>query len=510
METKLLEALDAGRCILGAEHVHVDGPTCKARSGATFAGAFSVPLAIIEPPDRAAVEACLEIARHHHIAVYPISKGRNWGYGGALPYRSDCVVFSLERLDAIRDFDEHLGSVTVEPGASFGDLARLLRNECSCWTLNCPGSGPEASVVGLHLEKGLVPGPDPMRSAAILGLEVLLADGTLAILGEQGGPSTPGMTVGPDLIGLFLQSGHGIVLSMRIALSNRPAYYQYASFSVADHAFETCLTQLHVLRKTGTLGNSIALQNSYHVLASGLQYPWEATGGVTPLPHAFLAAFEGQHHNAHWFGEFAIEAADDAEGLAKRARVAGLLAAFELDTLTLTFGDRDADHSFINREQQSSLRTMYWRKRAPGIKENGALVTPALNPSHDDCGILWVTAVVPFQGHELRAATHLLEHELLAQGFEPLISVRPVCARRVIVLAGIVYDRLVSGEDAHAKRVYDHTANLLVRRGFPPHRLGIQAIGLHLPIDGGHQALLRRIKSALDPEHLIAPGRYVF
>ena len=75
----------------------------------------------------------MRIANRWKVAVYPISSGRNWGYGSRVPAADGCVLLDLGRMNQIVDFNEELGYVTVEPGVT---QAQLLLG--SHLTFPCP------------------------------------------------------------------------------------------------------------------------------------------------------------------------------------------------------------------------------------------------------------------------------------------------------------------------------------------------------------------------------------
>jgi len=57
-------------------------------------------------------------------------------------------------------------------------------------------------------------------------------------------------------------------------------------------------------------------------------------------------------------------------------------------------------------------------------------------------------------------------------------------------------------------RCHDDMFRGLLEAGYVPHRLGIQAVELlPEPVDGSAR-LLATLKKALDPNNILAPGRY--
>src|SRR4051794_35591207 len=72
------------------------------------------PSAILRVRDADEVRACVRLAREHHVALYPISRGRNWGYGSRVPSSDGAVILDLSALDRIVGYDARLGLLTIE------------------------------------------------------------------------------------------------------------------------------------------------------------------------------------------------------------------------------------------------------------------------------------------------------------------------------------------------------------------------------------------------------------
>jgi 4-cresol dehydrogenase (hydroxylating) len=74
----------------------------------------------------------------------------------------------------------------------------------------------------------------------------------------------------------------------------------------------------------------------------------------------------------------------------------------------------------------------------------------------------------------------------------------------------IGYDRDVDGEDRRAMDCYLKLRRELAAEGYYSYRLGIADMDTHLDTAGeGYGRLLRTISQALDPNGILAPGRYV-
>jgi 4-cresol dehydrogenase (hydroxylating) len=102
---------------------------------------------------------------------------------------------------------------------------------------------------------------------------------------------------------------------------------------------------------------------------------------------------------------------------------------------------------------------------------------------------------------------HLAREVLLEYGFEPGISLTLITERSVCCVVSISYDRNVPGQDEQAMACYKHLLGVLGEHGYYSYRLGIQAMN-EWGGDDGYGGLLRTIKNAVDPNGVLAPGRY--
>ena len=143
----LTRALEAWREVVGPEHVLTNPAALSAAETATFSTSNRIP-AIIRPGNREEVRACVQVANQQRTPIYPVSTGKNWGYGSRVPPRSGCVLVELRRLDRNTDYDEKLAYVTVEPGVTFRRLHEFLVARNSNLMLSVTGSTPDSSPVG--------------------------------------------------------------------------------------------------------------------------------------------------------------------------------------------------------------------------------------------------------------------------------------------------------------------------------------------------------------------------
>jgi 4-cresol dehydrogenase (hydroxylating) flavoprotein subunit len=179
-------------------------------------GVRHAPSAAVSPADVSQVQGILKLANQFRIPLWPISRGKNFGYGGAAPRMPGTVVLDLGRLNRIIEVNEAMGYCIVEPGVGFFDLHEHLQKNNIALQMGIPGNA-WGSVMGNALERGFSPAGD--HSNNICGLELLLANGEIVRtgMGAMGnGAAWPLFKhgFGPSWDQMIVQSNFAIVTKM--------------------------------------------------------------------------------------------------------------------------------------------------------------------------------------------------------------------------------------------------------------------------------------------------------
>ncbi len=267
----LTRALEAWRKVVDPEHVLTDPAALSAAETATFSTSNRIP-AIIRPGSREEVRACVRVANEWRTPIYPVSTGKNWGFGSRIPARDGCVLMELRRLDRITDYDEKLAFVTVESGVTFRRLHEFLVARKSNLMLSVTGSTPDSSPVGNALERGAGSGPYADRAAHVRGFEVVLPTGDVihSGFGRFPGAKTAKLHrwgVGPYPDGLFAQSNLGIVTEMTMWLAPRPDYFQSCFFGIDDDSrLHGLVDALQSLMRRRVFRAGLTVRNDFNVL----------------------------------------------------------------------------------------------------------------------------------------------------------------------------------------------------------------------------------------------------
>jgi 4-cresol dehydrogenase (hydroxylating) len=172
--------------------------------------------ASIAPASVEEVQAVLKIANEFRVPLWPISRGKNFGYGGAAPRMPGTVMLDMGRMNRILEVNTQLGYCVLEPGVGFFDLWDYLKANQIPLQMGIPGNG-WGSVVGNALERGFSGMGD--HSGNICGLEILLPTGELVRTGM--GAMADGKAwalfkhgFGPSWDQMIVQGNFGIVTKL--------------------------------------------------------------------------------------------------------------------------------------------------------------------------------------------------------------------------------------------------------------------------------------------------------
>jgi 4-cresol dehydrogenase (hydroxylating) len=499
----LHEALGAWREAVGVGHVITDTQTLGEIETATFATAAKVS-AVVCPASREELQECLRIANRFKVPVYPISRGKNWGYGSRVPAAGRSVLFALERMNRILDFDERLAYLTVEPGVSFAQAHKFLEERRARLMLGCPGSTPDASLVGNALERGIASGLNGERAQQVCGFEVVLPDGSCVNTGlgrfdAREARRVFSHGVGPSLDGLFTQSNLGIVTQMTFWLTPVPPFYQYFSFAINNaNSLARLVDTLQTTKREGLVETSIGLFNAYKILSYVRRYIGPEDQSRRLRLENMPADYIEPLHGGAWFGEGALTAHNQEIGEIKRRLLKQSLSG-AVDQLS--FDDPNSGNPLVGESLNCSLASVYWRKDE---------LPAEMDPDRDGCGLIWCCPVVPFRGQSLAAAVEIIEEVMDRFEFEPIIGAQCMSPRAIHVVASISYDRHESGHDEKALACHRRLADELAHGGFFPYRLGVQSMNSLPRAKDDSGRLLKILKRSIDPSDILAPGRYDF
>lgn len=177
------------------------------------------PDAVVFPRTASEVSAVMRVAAAHSLPVTP--RGAGYGYvGGCVPAQGG-IVLAMERMNRILEVHDRDFVAVVQPGVITGDLQAKVRRKGLFYPPD-PASLKDCSLGGnIATNAG---GPRCLKYGVtrnyVLGLEVVLIDGTVVRLGGR----THKNKTGFDLVGLFVGSEGmlGVVTEATLRLLPHP------------------------------------------------------------------------------------------------------------------------------------------------------------------------------------------------------------------------------------------------------------------------------------------------
>lgn len=490
------QALGAFQSALGAAHVYFDETDIAAYQD-KFAvdDALHHPAGAVAPATVEEIQAVMRIAREHRIPLWPISRGKNLGYGGSAPVLAGSVILDLSRMKRI-EYDEANGTVLLEPGVGFYDLYDFLQARGMKHWLSTPGNS-WGSVVGNALDRGVGYTPYGENTSKICGMEVVLADGTLLRTGMGAMDGSPTWQLyrygfGPAWDQLFVQSNFGVVTKMGLWLMPEPE-----SLMGMDVEFDRpedlgpLIDAIAPLRREGLLQQSPTIGNWLRAAAVlTTRDQWTKDPGA--LSDSVIQAIRDKYKVGWWGVSLRLYGRESVNKAA--------YAVLEQE---------------MQRLRPMSLRPAEWKRGAP-LEASGWTGTPVTFPMQNANwhggrgGHLGFSPVLPQSGSAAmaqfkRTYARYREHGMdyqasFAFGERHLINVNAV---------------LLNKDDEAMMRKVDPFLRQLIAdaraQGYGEYRTHLDYMDLVAgTYDFNDHALLRlneRVKTALDPMGIIAPGK---
>jgi glycolate oxidase len=197
--------------------VAIDAATLAAHAGDAWF-ARTLPQAVLFPRHAEDVAALLKFANPRKIPVTARGAGRGY-VGGCVPRRGGIVV-SFAKMNRVLEINRADGVAVVQPGVITGELQSAVAKLGLCYPPD-PASLKECSLGGnVATNAG---GPRCLKYGVtrnyVLGLQVALADGTLVRVGGRTVKNKSGF----DLVGIFVGAEGLLGLVTEITLRLLPA-----------------------------------------------------------------------------------------------------------------------------------------------------------------------------------------------------------------------------------------------------------------------------------------------
>lgn len=463
------------------------------------------------------------------VQLYTVSTGKNWGYGSSQPVTDDCLVVNLSRMARITSFDANLGTITLEPGVTQGQLYEFIQQQHMDFLVPTTGAGPQTSIVGNALEKGYGITPYQDHMSAIISIEAVLPDGTFyrSALHDLGGYRSDGVfpwKIGPYLEGMFVQSNLGIVTRATIALARKPESVRQFMLFVDEERFEDVVRTIATLRRTyGSLIGGVNLMNRRRVLSMmDTHARWNKAGAMSEVELRKIAASK---RVTAWvvmgalYGPDRVLSAVQSElktmfkplarkvvflNRRKLAVANRILSMAPLPGLRLMVNKASQAFDILSGIPSQLALQLAYIKNPQAPSAHGLL-----NPDRDNCGLIWFAPLVPKDPALVRDFYIEVHRVCLKHDIDPFITLTSISERCFDSTIPIVFDLDNPQQKAQAYKCYDTLMQMCAQFGIFPYRMSIEHIPQYFNnTDIPAIELYEKIKHAIDPANIFSPGRY--
>jgi FAD/FMN-containing dehydrogenase len=441
------------------------------------------------------VRSLLLIANQHQVSLYPLSTGRNWGYGSSLPVRENCVIVDLSYLNKIRAFDPILGLVTLEPGVTQQQLHTYLKEHHYPFWVPVTGAGPNTSIVGNALERGYGLVPQTDHFYAVNAIEALLPNGKLyqtplTLLGGAGVDQAYKWGVGPYVDGLFSQGNFGIVTAMTVGLVRVPASQEMFLFHLdTDSQLIEFVDDLR--RVIQTVGNHLGTLK----ITTDEGRTWLGVGtvyGEKPITNAVKKLLKKTISKRVRNLQFIQK-----EPFQWRKRMFNYLFPSFASRLKRT----EFFSMWSGEPSEIALQFLYRKLKIPTYGRD-------LNPDHDGCGLIWFSPLLPMLSSTMKTYLDTVQSIMTEYKFPPVITFSCLSGACFDSTVPILFSKENQDTVDRAHACYEALFLACQKHGFLPYRYPIHFLHRIVDAQSPYWQLVSTLKRAVDPYNIVSPGRY--
>lgn len=455
-----------------------------------------VPSGAVAPASVEEVQAILKVANKYRLPLWPVSTGKNMGYGMATPASNGQMILDLKRMNKIIEIDAELGTALVEPGVTYQDLQDYLdANNLPFW-LDVPTVGPIVSPVGNTLERGVGYTPYGDHFFMQCGMEVVLADGTIVRTGMGSVKNSTTWQAfkwgyGPYLDGIFTQSNFGVVTKMGFWLMPAPPAYkpfvvQYDEMEDVAKVTDT----IRPFRMNNLIPNGVLIMGAAYQLAMFNRRAdfWKE---ARQIPDEVVKAEARKRGLGMWNTYFALYGTEE------------IIAAVE----PIVRGAFEASGGKVLTEKE--MGDNLWFKHHASLMKGGMTLEEIgiVRWRGPGGGMVAFAPVAPAKGAETKGQTALAK-EILAKYDFDYAPAYAVGGRELHHIIFLLYDKSDPAEEKKADECVREMITRFGDKGWAAYRTGVSTMDLVANQYGDANRLLNaRIKQALDPNHILAPGK---
>ena len=455
------------------------------------------PSGAVAPANTEEIQAIVKLANEYKIPLWPISRGKNLGYGTAAPRMAGTLVLDLGRMNKILDVDPDLAYCVVEPGVSFFDLYDYVQAEKLPLWLSVPGNA-WGSVMGNALDHGIGYTSYGLNASNICGMEVVLPQGDLVRTGMGALDGNPAWHLfpfgyGPTWDQVFTQSNMGIVTKMGLWMQPAPESSLLLTMDIPkEEDIAWVIDTLAPLKINGTIDQSLFIPSwlGKLVLMGQRKDFWDKPGA---MPEWRVQELLKQYDLGYWtvsvrfYGDEAVNNAS-AEVVKKAFR------------------------QHIDRDFSTSL----WQSGDPVSVMDPGMGVPSAAPLQMGDWVGGRGAHMGFSPVVPAKSEHVMDQlkrsrELMAKHDFDFYASFTIGGRFCNNVNMLMYDRDKPEDIMRVRALFNELIDVTQKAGYGEYRthLGwMDQVAETFDFNQGAMARLNQtVKDALDPNGIIAPGK---
>ncbi len=482
----------------------------------------------VAPNSAEQVQAIVRVANKYKLPLFAFSTGRNLGYGGSAPAYSGSFIVDLKRMNKIIEINEKNAYVLVEPGVSYFDLYRYIQDKGLKLWIDCPDPG-WGSLIGNALDHGVGQTLGRYRNHfdAHCGMEVVTGDGEILRTGMGAMPGSETWQqyrngFGPIIGGIFSQSNFGIVTKMGFWLMPEPEAYSWIDVNAFRYA------DFHDLVDVLNYGEDLNIYSGMPDISSpilgaipGYSIIKFNENGPTPAPRELeelrktakvgyskeLESYALRTRTPYW--QIRIPFYGPVELIAgQKAALQRLFSRIK----TIEFIDGEVLPTPLSEADAAKAHNS--QIGIPSLKIFGFGVRSKWNPNPPSHGHIWFSPIIPRTGAAVFEANRVFQEAAaeLNLPFATTFQV-PFCffERAFVYVLGFPISE-VPEENQSMRKSFSRLVEIAAKHGWGEYRTPVafqdQVMGTY---SYNNNALLKfheKLKDAVDPNGVLAPGRY--
>ena len=131
-----------------------------------------------------------------------------------------------------------------------------------------------------------------------------------------------------------------------------------------------------------------------------------------------------------------------------------------------------------------------------------------IDPARDQCGLIWLGPMVPMEGNSVQKFIDLTRPLYDRFRLDYTIALMVASPRSVIGLLSIFFDKQNEEESKRALDLYYEIGRVTQAAGYQQYRTSTAYMSKILEPAPEFLRVANKIKRALDPKNIIAPGKY--